>query len=115
MIRKGIVSVIIMLLMSIFLSSCGCWLVHQTSNPKGGVIGWKSATRAVVYMRNYCEGPFQVISWWDGHQGWGQYMYTAGDVAQLVTLHAGHGYMAFVCIDQSQTENKHENSIVRSD
>ena len=112
---KRIGFVIVALLMSILLSGCGSWMVHQTRNPKGGVIGWKSATQAVMYMRNYCEGPFQVISGWDGNQGWGQYMYTAGDTTQVVTLHGGHEYMAFVCTDQSQTENTYKKSVVRRD
>ena len=90
---------VLVIIASMFLASCGCWMVHRTYKPRGGVIGWRTEERAMIFMRKHCQGPFEVINRWDGYQGWGQYTYTAGETTQTVTLDAGYGYMAFVCTD----------------
>ena len=92
---------VFIIIASMFLASCGCWMIHKTYTPRGGVIGWRTEERAMTYMSGHCGGSFRVVSRWDGYQSHGQYSYTAGDTIQTITLDAGYGYMAFVCTDQN--------------
>ena len=83
-------------------ASCGSpWIVKETVQPRGAVIGWQGDAQA--FMRAYCKGRFVISDRWEGDQAYGRQTFDVGEGkntrTEHVSLQEGYYYLAFFCPD----------------